>query len=155
MEGVVQRGTGVTVSQVGKPLAGKTGTSNEARDTWFVGFSPDLLCGVFVGFDDNASLGEKEQGATTAAPVFRDFMKEALANQPATPFRIPPGIVLVTVDPHTGQLATPGAPGTILEAFKPGTESAASTPAPAAEGTAANANTPANTQLTNGTGGLY
>ena len=90
LQGVVQYGTGKIVSTVGKPLAGKTGTSNEAKDVWFVGFSPDLVCGVFVGFDDPRTLGGREQGATVAAPIFRDFMKEALADEPAIPFRVPP-----------------------------------------------------------------
>jgi penicillin-binding protein 1A len=96
LEGVVQRGTGVAVKAVGKPLAGKTGTSNEAKDVWFIGFSPDLTCGVFVGFDNPRTLGRREQGATVAAPIFRDFMKGALADQPGTPFRVPPGIDFVS-----------------------------------------------------------
>src|SRR6202023_3467822 len=94
LEGVVQRGTGRSVAAVGKPLAGKTGTSSEAKDTWFIGFSPDLAAGVFVGFDNPRTLGHLEQGATVAAPIFRDFMKGALANSPPTPFRIAPGIEL-------------------------------------------------------------
>lgn len=122
LEGVVQRGTGVAVKAVGKPLAGKTGTSNDSKDTWFVGFSPDLACGVFVGFDNPRTLGRHEQGATAAAPIFRDFMKGALDGVPPTPFRVPAGIDFVTIDRNTGALASPGAPGTILEAFKAGTE---------------------------------
>lgn len=122
LEGVVQRGTGVVVKSVGKPLAGKTGTTNDSKDTWFIGFSPDLVCGVFVGFDNPRTLGRLEQGATVAAPIFRDFMKEALADQPATPFRVPPGIDLVPVDAHSGSLVAPGAPDAIEEAFKSGTE---------------------------------
>jgi penicillin-binding protein 1A len=171
LEGVVQRGTGVVVKEVGKPLAGKTGTSSDFHDTWFVGFSPDLALGVFVGFDNPQSLGNGEAGAQTAAPIFRDFMKEALANQPATPFRIPSGIVLVPVDAKTGTPEPAGTPGTILEAFKPGTEPGAEsadallpgasnadgTIVPASAGSAP-ANPPAdavNTQIGNGTGGLY
>ena len=126
LQGVVQRGTGVSVSVIGKPLAGKTGTSNDAKDTWFVGFSPDLACGVFVGFDNPRSLGQHEQGATAAAPIFRDFMEGALANVPPTPFRVPPGIDFATVNRMTGAAAPVGAPGTILEAFKAGTEPALS-----------------------------
>ena len=77
LQGVVQRGTGAyRCGPVGKPLAGKTGTSSDAKDTWFVGFSPDLAAGVFVGFDNPRTLGRHEQGATVAAPIFRDFMKE-------------------------------------------------------------------------------
>ena len=102
--------------------AGKTGTSNDAKDTWFIGFSPDLACGVFVGFDNPRSLGPHEQGATAAAPIFRDFMEGALENVPPTPFRVPPGIDFATVNRITGAPAAAGAPGSILEAFKAGTE---------------------------------
>jgi len=121
LQGVVQNGTGVSVSVIGKPIAGKTGTSNESRDVWFVGFSPDLAAGVYVGFDTPRTLGQKEQGATVAAPIFRDFMKGALENKPATPFRVPPGIEFVNVDRLTGNPVPPGAVGSIQEAFKQGT----------------------------------
>lgn len=121
LEGVVQRGTGRQISAVGKPLAGKTGTTNNQVDTWFVGFSPDLAVGVFIGFDMPRGLGKKETGSSVAAPVFRDFMMAALDEQPGLPFRIPPGIRLVRIDPETGAPAGPLSPGVILEAFKPGT----------------------------------
>src|SRR5260370_37250884 len=98
LEGVVQRGTGVSVRAVGKPLAGKTGTSSEARDTWFIGFSPDLAAGVFVGFDNPRTLGGREQGATAAAPLFREFMKSALADAPPPPFRVAAGIEAMPID---------------------------------------------------------
>ncbi|MBF0354646.1 MAG: penicillin-binding protein 1A [Alphaproteobacteria bacterium] len=119
LQGVVERGTGAIVSQVGKPLAGKTGTSNDFRDAWFMGFSPDFVVGVFTGFDDPLTLGKKETGSAVAAPIFRDFMKEALSDKPATPFRIPPGIRLVRVSHATGRPAAPGEKDAILEAFKP------------------------------------
>jgi penicillin-binding protein 1A len=122
LEGVVQRGTGTVVKAVGKPLAGKTGTTNEGRDVWFMGFSPDLVAGVYLGFDQPRSLGDKATGGKYSAPVFRDFMMEALKDKPATPFRVPPGIRLVRVDYYTGERAAPGAGKVILEAFKPGTE---------------------------------
>ena len=121
LEGVVQRGTGVAVRAVGKPLAGKTGTSSEAKDTWFIGFSPDLAAGVFVGFDNPRTLGRYEQGATAAAPIFRDFMKGALADAPPTPFRVAPGIEEVPVDWKSGNPVPPGTPGAITEVFKAGT----------------------------------
>jgi penicillin-binding protein 1A len=153
LEGVVQRGTGVAVKAVGKPLAGKTGTSNDAKDVWFIGFSPDLACGVFVGFDNPRTLGHREQGATVAAPVFRDFMKGALSDQPPTPFRMPPGIDLVSVDMNTGALASPNDPHAILEAFKAGNEPGVAETAPLTN--AANpTNNPAN-DVSQGTGGLY
>jgi penicillin-binding protein 1A len=122
MEGVVLRGTGHSVSVIGKPLAGKTGTSNDSKDVWFIGFSPDLVCGVFVGYDDPKTLGKHEQGATVAAPIFRDFMKEALAGVPPIPFRVPPGIVFVPVDRFSGAEVPAGTPGSIEEAFRAGTE---------------------------------
>ncbi len=121
LEGVVQRGTGRRMKDLGKPLAGKTGTTNQALDTWFIGFSPDLAVGVFAGFDTPRSLGKQEQGASVSAPIFKEFMKNALADKPAIPFRIPPGIRLVRVDATTGQPARPGDRRVILEAFKPGT----------------------------------
>ena len=121
LEGVVQRGTGRIISVLKRPLAGKTGTSNESKDTWFVGFSPNLAVGVFVGFDEPATLGEHEFGATAAAPIFRDFMQEALDGKPPIPFRVPPGIRLVRVDARTGRPTDSADPQAIYEAFKPGT----------------------------------
>jgi len=121
LEGVVERGTGRSIAAVGKPLAGKTGTSNDSKDTWFVGFSPDLAVGVFVGFDEPTTLGEHETGGSTAAPIFRDFMMEALKDKPATPFRVPPGIRLVRVNAATGRPTDSSDKQAIYEAFKPDT----------------------------------
>jgi len=120
LEGVVQRGTATVVKEVGKPLAGKTGTTNDAKDVWFVGFSPDLAVGVYMGYDKPRSLGNSATAGQYAAPIFRDFMKVALADKPATPFRVPPGIKLIRVSSATGMRAGPG-DASILEAFKPGT----------------------------------
>ncbi len=117
LEGVVQRGTGRRIKSVGKPLAGKTGTTNDNRDAWFVGFAPDLAVGVYLGFDQPRSLGKNANGSTLAAPLFRDFMAKALADSPAIPFRIPPGVQLVRIDPKTGKKAAPGQKNTILEAL--------------------------------------
>ncbi len=117
LEGVVQRGTGRSVREVGRPLAGKTGTTNEFRDAWFIGFTPDLAVGVYVGFDRPQTLGRRESGGKVAAPIFRDFMKKVLADTPAVPFRVPPGIRFVRVDPKTGVPAQPGTRNTIIEAF--------------------------------------
>ncbi len=116
MEGVIQRGTGTAAKVVGKPLAGKTGTTNDEKDAWFVGFSPDLVMGVYLGYDQPKPMGKGQTGGTIATPIFRDFMKAALADKPATPFRVPPGIKLVSVDARTGTRSTSGR--TILEAFK-------------------------------------
>jgi len=125
LEGAVQRGTGVRIRDLGKPLAGKTGTTNEAKDVWFIGFSPDLVMGVYVGFDDPRTLGPRETGSSVSVPIFRAFMAEALADDPGTPFRVPPGLRLVRVNAVTGQPARFGDTDTILEAFKPGTEPSA------------------------------
>jgi penicillin-binding protein 1A len=119
MEGVVLRGTATVIRQVGKHLAGKTGTTNESKDVWFVGFSPDLAVGVFMGYDRPRSLGDTATAGVYAAPIFRDFMMQALKDKPDTPFRVPPGIKLISIDPKTG-LRSSGQ-GSILEAFKPGT----------------------------------
>jgi penicillin-binding protein 1A len=122
LQGVVERGTGTVVQAVGKPLAGKTGTTNDYQDNWFVGFSPDLAVAVYIGFDQPRTLGNVETGGRNAAPIFRDFMKAALADKPGNPFRIPPGVRLVRVNRDTGKPASPGDRKVIWEAFKPGTE---------------------------------
>jgi penicillin-binding protein 1A len=122
MEGVVQGGTAMVMRDVGKPIAGKTGTTNDEKDVWFIGFSPDLVVGLYLGYDKPRSLGRSAQGGRTAAPIARDFMKLALADKPAIPFRVPAGIKLILVDQNTGMRASPGSGAkTVLEAFKPGT----------------------------------
>ncbi len=122
LEGVVQRGTGAKIRELGRPLAGKTGTTNESKDTWFIGFSPDLAVGVFVGFDEPRSMGKRETGSSVAVPIFKDFMKEALKDEPILPFRIPPGIRQVQINAETGVRAQPGDEKVIWEAFVVGTE---------------------------------
>jgi len=152
MEGVIQRGTGVSIRAVGKHLAGKTGTTNDAKDLWFIGFSPDLAVGVFIGYDRPRSLGSHAQAAQFAAPIFRDFMTVALKDKPDTPFRVPPGIKLISIDVHSG-LRSSGA-GTILEAFKPGT---APPDSYSGGGGPRQLDTPhdVDQQVGSGTGGLY
>jgi penicillin-binding protein 1A len=120
MEGVIQRGTGQAIKEVGKHLAGKTGTTNDAKDLWFIGFSPDLAVGVFMGYDQPRSLGDSAQAAHYTAPIFRDFMKMALAGKPDIPFRAPPGIKLIWVGAKTGVRTSASSQGAIQEAFKPG-----------------------------------
>ena len=119
LEGVVQYGTGSRLRSIGRHLAGKTGTTNDNQDSWFVGFSPDLVVAVYVGFDEPRSLGRYETGAASALPIFYEFMKEALANQPDIPFRIPAGIKLVRVNHDTGRPAKPDDKSVIIEALKP------------------------------------
>jgi penicillin-binding protein 1A len=121
MEGVVQRGTATVLRPLNRPVAGKTGTTNDYKDAWFIGFTPDIVCGVYIGFDKPKSLGHGQTGGRVSAPVVRDFLKDALAGKPPVPFRVPPGIKLVRVDLKTGMRAGPGSSRVILEAFKPGT----------------------------------
>ena len=121
MEGVVQRGTATVVREVGKPIAGKTGTTNDEKDVWFIGYSPDIVCGVYMGFDKPRHISRLATGGHLAAPVVKDFLKVALEDKPPIPFAVPPGIKLIRVNSHTGMRAGPGDPKTILEAFKPGT----------------------------------
>lgn len=124
LEGVVQAGTATVVREVGKPIAGKTGTTNEAKDAWFVGFSPDVAVAIYMGYDKPRPLGRGNAatGGHLAAPIARDFLKLALADKPAVPFKVPAGIKLIRVVSKTGMRAGPGETGgTILEAFKPGT----------------------------------
>ncbi|MBI2719928.1 MAG: penicillin-binding protein 1A [Rhizobiales bacterium] len=127
MEGVVQRGTGKKLLAVGKPVAGKTGTSNEEKDAWFIGFTPDLAVGAYVGFDNPKPMGKKRTGGELAAPIVADFMRLALRDKAATPFRVPRAIELVPIDAKTGKRAIFGTDGVILEAFKPGDEPPEST----------------------------
>jgi penicillin-binding protein 1A len=121
MEGVVQRGTATVMREVGKPVAGKTGTTNDEKDVWFVGFSPDLAVGVYLGFDKPKPLGRGSTGGQMAAPIVKEFLKVALADKAAVPFRVPAGIKLIRIDAKSGLRAGPGSERVILEAFKPGT----------------------------------
>ncbi len=121
MEGVIQRGTATVLKPLGRTLAGKTGTTNDAKDVWFVGFSPDLAVGVYLGYDRPRSLGNSATAGQYAAPVFRDFMKEALAGKPNLQFRVPPGIKFIRVNSSSGQRTSAGDPQAILEPFKPNT----------------------------------
>jgi penicillin-binding protein 1A len=109
LEGVVQRGTAYQAHILGRPIGGKTGTTNDFRSAWFVGFSPDIVVGVFVGFDDNRSLGNNETGAVDAVPIFIDFMQTALKDTPVHDFAVPQDVKWGMVNGER-------------EAFRPGTE---------------------------------
>lgn len=122
LEGVVKRGTATRLKALNRPLAGKTGTTNESRDAWFIGFTPDLVVGIFLGFDEPRSLGRRETGSSVAVPVFQNFMKEALADTPSIPFRVPPGVRQVQINAETGARAQPGDEKVIWESFLAGTE---------------------------------
>jgi penicillin-binding protein 1A len=121
MEGVVQRGTAQILKSLDRPLAGKTGTSNDEKDAWFVGFTPDLVVGVFMGYDTPTSLGRGGTGGGLAAPVFKSFMEQALAGTPKVDFRVPEGMTLIAINRKTGMRTNQGDPNLIMEAFKPGT----------------------------------
>ncbi len=122
MEGVVERGTGKKMQVLGKPVAGKTGTTNDERDAWFVGFTPDLTVGVYVGYDNPKPMGKGRTGGELAAPIVADFMKLALKDKAAVPFRVPRAIELIPIHVNTGKRGIFGEDGVILEAFKPGDE---------------------------------
>src|SRR5690606_29564634 len=108
MEGVVQRGTGTYARKLGRPVAGKTGTSNDYKDAWFIGFTPELAVGVYVGFDQPKSMGNAATGGEMAVPIFTEFMEKALQGKPPTPFNRPGGMTQVWIDPATGVKANGG-----------------------------------------------
>jgi len=122
LEGVVQRGTGRSLRSLGVPLGGKTGTTNDERDAWFMGISPDLVVGAYVGFDTPHPMGRAETGGRVAAPMVQEFFEHTVATRPPIPFRRPPGIRIVRVNAESGQLAQPGDLNVIEEAFRPGSE---------------------------------
>jgi penicillin-binding protein 1A len=165
MEGVIERGTGKKLRVVGKPVAGKTGTSNEERDAWFIGFTPDLTVGVYIGYDNPKPMGKGRTGGEIAAPVVADFMRMALRDKPATPFRVPKGVELIPINVKSGQRDLFGDEGVILEAFKPGEEPPSRTKVIGDQVATSSAPTGARAQpeseavseggLTTGTGGLY
>jgi penicillin-binding protein 1A len=120
MLGVTTRGTAGQLAVLGRPIAGKTGTTNDSRDNWFLGSTPDYTIGIYVGFDEPRTLGEQETGGGTSAPVYERIARVIFKDKPPVPFRIPPGVRIVRVD-HDSGLPSSGA-NSIDEAFKPGTE---------------------------------
>jgi 1A family penicillin-binding protein len=122
LESVVERGTGKGARGLGRPVAGKTGTSNEFQDTWFMGYTPEMLTGVWVGFDEKRSLGDKETGGRVAAPIWVDFMQTAMGDRPVSDFPLPEGISFAHINPRTGLRASPVGGPAILECFRHGTE---------------------------------
>jgi penicillin-binding protein 1A len=117
LQGVVQHGTGQRAKVLGRPVAGKTGTSSDYTDAWFIGYSPSLLTGVWVGFDDKTSLGTNESGARAALPIWISFTDQALKNIPTEPFKPPKGITFIKVNIETGLPSDKDSPETILEGF--------------------------------------
>jgi penicillin-binding protein 1A len=121
MQGVIERGTGWHARQLKRPLAGKTGTTQDQRDLLFIGFSPDLVCGVWIGYDDFRPLKKGISASNIAVPLWTDFMREALKNYQVKDFVTPPKIESEKVDVQTGYLALPTCPKVLLEAFREGT----------------------------------
>lgn len=122
MQSVVNSGTGQRAKAVGRPVAGKTGTTNDMKDAWFVGFVPQLVAGVWVGFDQERSLGAGGSGGQAAAPIWAEFMQRAVAKLPVQNFTAPPNVTFATINPRTGRLAREGSDGSLRECFISGTE---------------------------------
>jgi penicillin-binding protein 1A len=121
LEGVVKHGTGRRVLALKKPVAGKTGTTNNLHDAWFAGYSPGFTTGTWVGFDDETSLGKGETGSRAASPIWLGFMQRILAGKPVRVFQVPEGVVFSNIDAETGFLPIPESKKTIFECFKEGT----------------------------------
>ncbi|MFI5305706.1 MAG: penicillin-binding protein 1A [Polyangiales bacterium] len=130
LRSVVEDGTGKLARKLGRPAAGKTGTSNDARDTWFVGYTPELVCGVWVGYDDHRPLGKGETGGKAAVPIWVDVMRAALGDRPAVEFPVPEGIDRVMIDPKTGLRAYQGMPNAFEEVFLAGSAPSETAPSP-------------------------
>jgi len=121
MESVVQHGTGQRIKALGRPAAGKTGTTNDMYDAWYIGYTPEYITGVWVGFDTEAPLGKTETGAVAASPIWLGFMKQVLANEPVKTFQPPDGVIFAKIDAETGLLPVTETRKTIFECFKEGT----------------------------------
>ncbi len=161
MQGVIQRGTAAGKVQLGaRDVAGKTGTTNDEKDAWFVGFTPDLVAGLYIGFDSPSTLGRGGTGGSLSAPVFNEFMQAAVKDMPESKFVIPAGMNLIPIDRKTGMAAMQGDPNTIIEAFKPGTGPADSFSVIGMDNTMApeeilKTSPQANQAVQSGAGGLY
>ena len=118
LEGVIQRGTGKGLKNLNLDLAGKTGTTNENTDTWFIGYTSNLVIGVYVGYDEPKSLGKYETGAKTAMPIFKNFVKKAINKKDARPFKVSEGVKMVLIDTKTGKKVNYGSKDTLIEVFK-------------------------------------
>ncbi|PPJ46895.1 penicillin-binding protein 1A [Rhizobium sp. KAs_5_22] len=160
MEGVVTRGTAAGKIKLDRPTAGKTGTTNDEKDAWFVGYTPDLVAGLYIGFDNPAPLGRGATGGSMSAPIFNEFMQDAVAGTPPGKFRLPEGMSLIPINRKTGMYAAEGDPDTIIEAFKPGTGPADTFSVIGMEGYVApeeilRESPQANEAVTSGAGGLF
>lgn len=151
----MQRGTGTALKELGKPIAGKTGTTNDEKDAWFIGFTPEIVVGIYLGYDKPKPMGKGSTGGLLSAPIARDFMKVAIADRPAIPFRVPAGIKLVRIDRKSGQRTSAGDGNAILEAFKPGTAPPDGYSVAGYAGTDGSNPEPVTPVARSGTGGLY
>ena len=122
LKGVEQHGTGWPARELGRPCAGKTGPTNDFRDAWFIGFTPELVCGVWIGYDDHRSIGDKQTGGVIACPIWTEFMTQSLQSLPVTDFRVPSKIVQVKIDYKSGLLAPPNWPNPFIENYLEGTQ---------------------------------
>jgi penicillin-binding protein 1A len=132
LRAVIQEGTGWRIKALKRPAAGKTGTTNELRDAWFIGYTPSLVTGAWVGYDDRRPMGKGETGSRAASPIWLYFMSQVLKDQPVEDFPIPEGVVFAKIDAKTGLLASPYSEKTVFQAFKEGTEPKKYTPRPKA-----------------------
>ena len=135
LRAVVSEGTGWRIRALKRPVAGKTGTTNDLRDAWFMGYTPDLVTGVWVGYDDSREMGKGETGSRAASPIWLDFMQEVLAGKPVKDFKVPKGVVFAKIDGKTGHLAGRHSKKTVFQAFKEGTEPKQYAPKASAAGT--------------------
>jgi penicillin-binding protein 1A len=132
LRAVIQEGTGWRIKALKRPAAGKTGTTNELRDAWFLGYTPSLVTGTWVGYDDRKPMGKGETGSRAASPIWLYFMSQVLKDQPVEDFAVPEGVVFAKIDSKTGLLASPYSEKTVFQAFKEGTEPTEYTPRPQA-----------------------
>ena len=132
LKAVVTEGTGWRIKALKRPAAGKTGTTNNLIDAWFMGFTPGFVTGVWVGYDDLKEMGKGETGSRAASPIWLDFMSFVLKDQPVTDFEVPDGIVFAKIDAKTGLLASSYSEKTVFQAFKAGAEPTKYTPRPSA-----------------------
>ncbi|MGN6548372.1 MAG: penicillin-binding protein 1A [Pararhizobium sp.] len=162
LEDVIKRGTAAGHVKLDRPVAGKTGTTNDEKDAWFVGYTPDLVAGVYIGYDNPKPMGHGETGGVLAAPIFNEFMQDALKGTRPVDFRKPEGLQMIAIDRKTGMVPSPGDQDVIMEAFKPGTGPSSTysvigmNEGMASSGTAIMESSPQATRaVTTGGGGLY
>jgi penicillin-binding protein 1A len=131
LRAVIREGTGWRIKALKRPAAGKTGTTNNLWDAWFMGYTPGLATGVWVGYDDRKAMGKGETGSRAASPIWLSFMSGVLKDKPVVDFHVPEGVIFAKIDSKTGLLASPYSKKTVFQAFKAGTEPKEYSPKPA------------------------